>query len=73
MKTIDLALEGMTCGHCVSSLRKALGALDGVAIDDAQIGTATVTFDPARVTTERLVAAAGAAGFPARVAHERQA
>ncbi len=31
MKRIRLNIDGMTCGHCVSTLQKALSGLDGVA------------------------------------------
>lgn len=45
-KTI-LSIDGMTCGHCVAGVKKALAALPGVRSVDVQLtpGTATVVHD----------------------------
>ncbi|WP_207455133.1 heavy-metal-associated domain-containing protein [Herbiconiux sp. SYSU D00978] len=42
----ELAVTGMTCGHCVSSVREELGELDGVQDVDVALvagGVSTVT------------------------------
>lgn len=44
--TTDLAVTGMTCGHCVSSVTEELSALDGVESVNVQLnvgGASTVT------------------------------
>ncbi len=43
--TITMHIEGMTCGHCVASVEKALSAVPGVsgAKADLAAGTAVVT------------------------------
>ena len=30
MKTIHLKVDGMSCGHCVAAVKKALEAIEGV-------------------------------------------
>lgn len=37
-----LTIEGMSCGHCVSAVKEALGSLEGVRIEEVQIGHAVV-------------------------------
>ena len=54
MKTQEFKIEGMSCGHCVMAVRKELGKLDNVKIDDLQIGRAKVEFDESK-TPERLI------------------
>ncbi len=45
MKTQTLHIEGMTCNHCVMHVKKELSKLPNIAIEDVQIGKATVQFD----------------------------
>lgn len=35
-----LKISGMSCGHCVMGVKKALGAIPGIQVVDVQIGTA---------------------------------
>ena len=63
MNTIQttLSIDGMTCGHCVKSVQKALAAIPGVRTVDVQLanGTATVVHDGVAtgVLTEAIVRA----------------
>ena len=66
METISLAITGMTCGHCVAGVRRALAAVPGVAVQDVRIGGATVTADG--VPAAALVAAVEDAGYSATLA-----
>jgi copper chaperone len=54
MKTQEFKIEGMSCGHCVMSVRKAISKLDNVKIDDVQIGKAKVEYDESK-TPESLI------------------
>ena len=54
MERVTLAIDGMSCGHCVKSVEQALKALDGVAVEQVAIGTATVQYDPAATSVDRL-------------------
>ncbi len=58
----------MTCGHCVSTVERALNDVRGVygASVDLKRGEAEVDLDDARVSVEQLIAAVEAAGYGAR-------
>jgi copper chaperone len=47
-------IEGMSCGHCVNAVKKALSGLPGVTAEDVQIGSAKVTFDPTTASPEQI-------------------
>ncbi|HXH97549.1 MAG TPA: heavy metal-associated domain-containing protein, partial [Gaiellaceae bacterium] len=68
---VELALEGMTCASCAVRIEKRLNKLDGVA---ATVNFATeqaaVSFDPAQVSVDELLAAVEAAGYHASLPHE---
>lgn len=42
MKTISLRVEGMSCGHCVKTVKDALEAVTGVQRAEVGIGRADV-------------------------------
>ncbi len=69
METIKLAITGMTCGHCVSSVHTALASVPGVQVDDVRIGSAQVRVDasPASASTEAVLAAVQDAGYEVSV------
>ena len=54
MTTLTMKINGMSCGHCVHAVTKALGAVPGVEVDKVEIGSAIVRFDPSTVHVERL-------------------
>lgn len=68
MTTITLDISGMTCGHCVAWVTKALKGLAGVHVKDVSVGRATVEFDEAVVTPDRIAETVTASGYPSRVA-----
>lgn len=45
MKTLTMDIQGMTCGHCVAGVTRALKDVTGVTVDDVKIGSATVQYD----------------------------
>ncbi len=63
MKTQELKIEGMTCGHCVMSVKKELSKLAGVNIFDVQIGKAQIQYDEGKVKREDLAKAISEAGY----------
>jgi copper chaperone len=63
MKTQELTIQGMNCGHCVMHVRKALGSLSGLQTDNVEIGKALVTFDETKVTRESIAKAIEEAGY----------
>ncbi len=69
MKTVTLKIAGMTCGHCVARVQKALDATSGVraAKVDLKTGTAEVQFDGA-ADPSTLIGVVEAAGYAAQAA-----
>lgn len=69
METVTLAISGMTCGHCVSSVREALEAVPGVQVEHVRIDGAEVRLDAAKgaAVTDAVLAAVQDAGYEATV------
>jgi copper chaperone CopZ len=67
MEKLTLAIDGMSCGHCVARVKQTLAAAPGVHVENVAIGSASLAYDAAASTPETIVAAMSAAGYPARV------
>ncbi len=67
MEKSSFAIDGMSCGHCVSRVRQTLAATPGVRVDDVSIGAASVFYDAAVTSAAEIAGAVSAAGYPARV------
>lgn len=63
MKTTELKIEGMHCGHCVMAVSKELSKLPNVKVEEVQIGSAKLLIDETVVTTEQLAKAIEEAGY----------
>ncbi|HAP35684.1 MAG TPA: copper chaperone [Bacteroidetes bacterium] len=63
MKTVQLAIHGMTCGHCVMSLKKELSKIAGLTINSVEIGKANIEIDEIKVTHQSLQHAVEEAGY----------
>ena len=50
-----MQITGMTCGHCVAGVTRALKGVPGVTVDQVVIGTASVAYDPTATTTSTPV------------------
>jgi copper chaperone CopZ len=59
----EFRIEGMGCAHCVNAVREALAGVPNVRVEDVQVGSATVSYDPALVGEDRIRAAVAAAGY----------
>ncbi|HYR10229.1 MAG TPA: cation transporter [Longimicrobium sp.] len=68
MEQTTIAIQGMSCGHCVAAVKGALGQLEGVEVQEVKVGSATVAYDPQAVTPERIAQAVSAEGYAAQVA-----
>ena len=68
-QTVTLNVQNMTCATCRITVKKALEKVPGVpgAQVDFEKKTATVRFDPDKVTPATLTKATTDAGFPATV------
>jgi len=72
MEKMTIAIEGMSCGHCVRAVSEALREVEGVRVEDVSVGSATIAYDPAAIPTDRVRAAVTDAiedaGYEARAA-----
>jgi copper ion binding protein len=66
MTKTDLAIEGMSCQHCVMRVKKAVDQLPGVSQADVSIGTARISYDETKVNEKDLVEAVEKAGYKVR-------
>ncbi len=71
--SVSLALEGMHCASCVTTIEKALEALPGVAEASVNLGTARAEVRGKGLDPARLVAAVRASGYDARPAADATA
>ena len=66
MERVTLEVQGMSCGHCVRAVDEALKSVAGVQVERVEIGSATVSYDPAKVTMGSLIDAVSDAGYEAK-------
>jgi copper chaperone len=65
---VTLTAPDISCGHCVATVKSAVGALAGVASVEANEATkqVDVSFDPNRVSLDQIEAALDDAGYPVK-------
>lgn len=70
MRTVTLAVPGMTCAACPITVKKALAKVPGVTKTEVSYEKkqAQVTFDDAKAGIDALLKASSDAGYPATVA-----
>lgn len=61
---IELSVQGMTCGHCVSAVTRAVKTVDPEADVQVDLGTGRVRVE-GRSSAEALGKAIADAGYPA--------
>ena len=49
MKSYELTIQGMSCGHCVMHVKQALDVVDGLQVEDVQIGKARVWYEDEKI------------------------
>jgi copper chaperone len=57
MKSHELTIQGMSCGHCVMHVKQALDDVDGLEVEEVQVGKARVWYDDetiAKVLSEKV-------------------
>jgi copper chaperone len=64
MQRATFDISGMSCGHCVKAVDKALQQADGVTVEQVAIGSATVAFDEQKTSAEAIAAVIDDAGYP---------
>ncbi len=65
MERVNLTIEGMSCGHCVNAVSGALRQLAGVSVEKVAIGSAIVSYDPARTSVDQIIDAVNDEGYTA--------
>ena len=68
MRDLTLSIDGMSCGHCLNAVNRALADLPGVEVRSVRIGLAELRYDERAVEPSSIEAAVTGAGYPARVA-----
>ncbi|MBY0270697.1 MAG: copper ion binding protein [Burkholderiales bacterium] len=65
METKVVAISGMTCMGCVSSVKRVLGNLNGVSQAEVSLekAQAAVTYDPGKTSLQAIKAAITDAGY----------
>ena len=68
MRDLTLHIDGMSCGHCLNAVNRALAALPGVEIESVRIGRADLRYDEGTVEPSRIAEAVTGAGYRTTVA-----
>lgn len=65
MQTTIIGIQGMTCMGCVASVKRVLGAIEGVATAEVSLekAQATVTYDPGKASLSAINTAITDAGY----------
>ncbi|MBP1735690.1 MAG: Heavy metal binding protein [Deltaproteobacteria bacterium] len=63
MAETKIAIEGMSCQHCVMAVKKALGGVPGILESDVNIGSAVVKYDENKIKKEEIEKKIETAGY----------
>ena len=63
MTKLEMNISGMTCGHCVRAVSQALAGLEGVQVEQVQVGKAVVNYDESRLSGDRIAEVVEDAGY----------
>jgi copper chaperone len=63
MDRMTLKIDGMSCGHCVGAVTKALNSLEGVNVEQVGVGKATVAYDPNAASAAEITQAVEDEGY----------
>jgi copper chaperone len=58
-----LKIEGMSCQHCVMSVKKVVDGIDGVTSSDVSVGSAKVEYDESKIKRDLIAQAVQSAGY----------
>jgi copper chaperone len=65
MKNLTLHIEGMSCGHCLNAVNRALAQLAGIEVDSVRMGRADLRYDEGTIDPAGIAAAVTDAGYRA--------
>lgn len=63
MEHAKLTIEGMSCAHCVRAVESALEGLPGVSVDEVEVGSASISYDPGQGALEQAERAIEEEGY----------
>jgi len=63
MAEVTMKIDGMSCQHCVAAVKKAVDAVDGVSSSNVEVGSAIVSFDESKTSSEAISGAIQNAGY----------
>lgn len=67
MEHLKLTIEGMSCEHCVRAVRGRLEKTAGVKVENVNVGSATIDYDPSETTLDEIEEAIADEGYTAFV------
>lgn len=67
MPELKLQIDGMHCGSCVRRVTQALAAVEGVVVNEVNVGAARLTFNRDPAPVDLAIAALTKAGYTARL------
>jgi copper chaperone len=65
MRSLTLHIDGMSCGHCLNAVNRALAELPGVKVESVRMGRAELQYDEQQLDPTRIEAAVADAGYRA--------
>ena len=68
MELLNLAIEGMSCEHCVRAVKNRLAATPGIEVEDVRVGAARLRYDPQRTNVDEIENLIADEGYTAFVA-----
>ena len=63
MSEISLKIDGMSCQHCVASVKKALDSMEGISSSEVAVGTAKVVYDDLKTNRDIITNVIQNAGY----------
>ena len=68
MEDLILKIDGMSCGHCVGQVTRALTQIDSVQVKTVKVGEALVAYDQREITAADIARAVTEVGYEAQPA-----
>jgi copper chaperone len=63
MERVTMNIAGMSCGHCVGAVTKALKSLEGVDVEQVSVGKAAIAYDPNATSVAQITQAVEDEGY----------
>jgi len=63
MAEINIKIDGMSCQHCVMSVKKAVDSVEGINSSEVSVGSAKISYDDIKTERDAFVKAVQDAGY----------